>query len=317
MNILFLLLFFTQKIISIPQEAQYFLDAKKLYNIQQTQEELFKLGFKKIFFTTQDNIKLCGLFLDKSKKEKIKGTILYCAGFYPGLKEGMCSFYSLLINQPYNILIFDARGHNESDGSFLSYEGIKKYGQKEYLDIVAALQYIYNYNQENNITQNIIIHGICSGAFHSIKALNYLIENNSAQADNIKGIIFDSGWFHLSDIVKSSIYSDVSKHLKNSYFSWATTFLSYMLYQIYNLLFSKEHSAQEGIHESIQKIKCPIFFVHCTNDPYVPIKPVQDYTQKCNCKYFWWIPHNSHANYHMHNYQHYQDKLLDFLNSIY
>lgn len=300
---------------TIPDSAQYFLDTKKLYNIEQTQQELFKHGFKKISLTTHDNIKLSTLFLDKSKKEKVEGTILYCAGFYPGLKEGMCSFYSLIIDQPYNVLVFDARGHSESEGNFLTYQGLKNYGKHEYLDILAALDFINSYNKKNNLDTDIVIHGICSGAFHSIKAVNYLQKNAPEESKKIKGIIFDSGWFHLSDIVKSSIHAEISKKLSHGWFSWAVKPLSYITYQFYNLFFAKEHSKQEGIYESIQTITCPIFFVHCTKDPYISIDPVQKFTEQCNCKYFWWIPHDGHANYHMTNYESYKEKLLYFLDN--
>ncbi|MBI2344623.1 hypothetical protein HYV10_00945 [Candidatus Dependentiae bacterium] len=315
-NILFLFLFYFQTIYTIPEHAHYFLDAKRIYNIEQTQQELFKLGFKKIYFTTQDNIKICGLFLDKSSSEKIQGTIIYIAGFYHGLKEGMASFYSLVIDQPYNVLLFDARGHNESEGDFLSYQGIKNYGQSEALDIIAAIKYIHSYNVTKKINPNIIIHGICSGAFNSIKALTQLSENACPECKAIQGIIFDSGWFRFEDVAKTTIYAETEKRFKKSWFWWATKPISFIIYQIYNLLFAQTHKAQPDIYESIQKINWPIFFVHCDNDPYVSIDPVKKFIKECNCKYYWWIPHNSHANYHMHNYQDYKNKLLEFFEAI-
>jgi hypothetical protein len=315
-HILFLFLFFSQIIYTIPESAHYFLDAKKLYNIEQTHQELFKHEFKKVCYITQDNIKLCGFFLDKSHKEKIKGTIIYAAGFYPGYKEGMASFYSLIADQPYNVLLFDARGHHESEGCFFNYSGIKNYGKDEYLDIIASIQFVTEYNKKNNIADTIIIHGICSGAYHTIKAINHMHQNNYPEYPDIKGIIFDSGWFKLQDVVKTSIYAEVEKIFKKSWFSWAAKPISYMTYQIYNLFFSKSHSELENIYESIQNINCPIFFVHCDKDPYVSINPVQEFTEKCNYKYTWWISHDGHANYHMHNYQEYQNKLLEFLKII-
>jgi hypothetical protein len=315
-HILFLFFFFSQTTYSIPESAHYFLDAKKLYDIEQTHQELFKHGFTKQCFTTKDHVKLCSFFLDKHTKENIKGTIIYAAGFYPGFKEGMCSFYSLIMDQPYNVLLFDARGHHESEGDFFSYSGIKNYGKDEYLDIIAAIEFVTNYNKKNNIPNNIIVHGICSGAYHSIKAINHMRQNNYPEYPAIKGIIFDSGWFKIQDIIQDVIYAEVEKRFKKSWFAWAAKPISFITYQIYNLLFSKTHRQLENIYESIQNINCPIFFVHCDKDPYVSITPVQEFTQKCNCKYVWWIPHDSHANYHMHNYQKYQDKLLEFLNIL-
>lgn len=315
-HILFLFLFFSKTIYTLSESADYFLDAKKLYNIEQTQQELLKVGFKKVCYMTQDGIKLCGFFLDKSDKEKIKGTIIYAAGFYPGLKEGMASFYSLVIDQPYNILLFDARGHHESEGDFFSYSGIKNYGKDEYLDIIASIRFINEYNTQHKIAPNIIIHGICSGAYNAIIAVDYLRKQNAPEYEHIKGIIFDSGWFRMQDVIKTCIYSEVEKRLKKGWFWWATTPLSYITYQIYNLFFAKSHNELPDICKALTDITIPIFFVHCDKDPYVSIKPVQEFTEKCNCKHTWWIPHDSHANYHMQNYQKYQDKLLEFLKTI-
>lgn len=315
-NILFFFLFLTQIIYPIPESAHYFLDAKKLYNIEQTHQELFKHGFKKVCYMTQDDIKLCGFFLDKSNKEKIKGTIIYVAGFYPGYKEGMASFYSLIVNQPYNVLLFDARGHHESKGDFFSYSGIKNYGKNEYLDIIASIQFVTEYNKKNNISDKIIIHGICSGAYNTIKAINYMQKNNYPEYPDIKGIIFDSGWFQIQDVAQNVIYAEVEKRFKKSWFWWAAKPVSYITHQVYNLFFANSHKELENICDAIQKINCPIFFVHCDKDPYVSIKPVQEFTEKCNCKYVWWIPYDSHASYHMHNYDAYQEKLLEFLNTI-
>lgn len=315
-NILFLFLLLSQIIYTNLCHLDYFLDAKKLYNIEQTQQKLYDLGFKKIYITTQDNVKLCAFFLDRSKQENIKATIIYVAGFYPGYKEGMASFYSLVIDQPYNVLLFDARGHNESEGDFLSYQGIKNYGKNEHLDIVAAIKFVEEYNQKNNITSNIIIHGICSGAYFTIKAIDYLSKHEYQDLKNIKAIIFDSGWFRFQDVTKTVIYAEIEKRFKKSWFKWAAQPISYITYQIYNLFFAKNHNEQSDIYEAIQKVHCPIFFIHCDKDPYVSIEPVKEFTQKCNCEYVWWIPHDSHANYHMHNYQNYQNKLLEFLNIL-
>ena len=97
------------------------------------------------------------LFLDQSEKKDIKGTIIYCAGFYPGKKEGMTTFFAMLHDQPYNFLFFDARGHGESEGCFLdpyqpitTSQNFAHYGKFEHLDIIAAIEYIGNYNKQKN-----------------------------------------------------------------------------------------------------------------------------------------------------------------------
>lgn len=309
------LTFLTSTIIVIrPHEP--LLDSNVLQDLNKMQGILQKHGFKKVFFTTADNLRLYGLFLDQSASKNINGTIIYCAGFYPGTKEGMSSFYTLLKDQPYNFLIFDARGHQKSQGSLFSYQSLKNYGTCEFQDIVASIQFLNSYNQEHQISPTIIIHGICSGAFHTIKALQYLNKTNINQTNTIKGIIFDSGWLRVSDIVEPTICAEITKRLKNSWFSWLIRPLCYFSLQLYRLTLKHHHFKIPDITNDIAQISCPILFVHSINDPYVPIKPIQTLVQNCCYPNSWWIHHNSHANFHMKEPEAYKRKIMDFLEKI-
>lgn len=296
--------------------AKKFLDRTILNDSAVTQELLTECGFKKICFSTQDNLKLCGLFLDKSCTQKVTRTILYCAGFYPGKKEGMSSFYALVADEPYNILMFDARGHHESEGSLWSYQSLKNYGLYEYRDIVAAIRFIDQYNKEHGINSDIIIHGICSGAFHAIKAVEYMTNQACPECSSIKGIIFDSGWLKISDVIESTIQAEVNNKLKSTYVSWLAQPLTWITQNLYKITLQKHHNQQPNIQETITKISIPIWFVHCTDDPYIPIDPVIRCVCKCNTQEYWWIEHDSHANYHLENHTAYQEQLLRFLRKV-
>lgn len=290
-----------------------FLDETQLTDSKKIQNLLFEQGFKKYFFKSEDHIKLCGLLLDQSKEKNIQATILYCAGFYPGTKEGMSSFYALLADQPYNFFMFDARGHQESDGSLFSYQAIKNYGTYEYQDIIGALKFLNQYNKQHNITQNIIIHGICSGAFHSIKACSCLKNTDFDTIKNVKGIIFDSGWLEVVDIVEPTICAEISKRFANGWFSWIVKPLCFIGLYTYRWLFKQYHTTIAGINSTIHDITCPIFFIHCTHDPYVPIRPVQKKVIHDQFPYFWWIEHDSHANFHVIEPSIYAEKIKTFL----
>ncbi len=309
-------LYYSNNTFSNKLEASLFLNPANFKNIAETQKHLFSLGFKKVFFTTKDNIQLCGLLLDQSNTKVITHTIIYCAGFYPGTKEGMSSFYALVADQPYNVLLFDARGHNESQGSLWSYRNLQNYGLVEYQDVIAAIHFINDHNQQHNINPDIIIHGICSGAFHTIKAIDHMTQQSCPECKIIKGIIFDSGWLHISDIVQTTIQAEIQKHLNHSYFSWLTKPITYTVHTLYNILFKKHHDQQSRIDQVVQKMTIPIWFVHCKNDPYVPIAPIQKCIKSCDNKPCWWITHDSHANYHTTQHTEYQKNLLHFLQNL-
>lgn len=291
-------------------------DTAILKNSAAVQQILTSKGFKKICFTTKDNFKICASFLDQSKSKKVKGTILYCAGFYPGTKEGMTSFYAMLSNQPYNFLFFDARGHQESNGSLFSYANLKQYGSSEYQDILAAINFLQKYNAEHKISQNIVIHGICSGAFHSLKAIDHLQKTNDPDLSSIKGIIFDSGWLRLTDIVEPTMHAETQSYFKSSYFSWLAKPVSYLIRLFYRCVLKNHHSKIEDIENCLKNAKCPIFFIHCTNDPYVPIAPIQTMAQELSKHDSWWITHDSHATYHLKQQDLYSQKIQGFLHKV-
>lgn len=310
---LYLLFLITNNVISSSVDS--LLKQSTLDDRIKVQKLLAEQGFQKIYFTTQDNLKLCGLFLDQSAKQNVKGTIIFCAGFYPGVKEGMASFYALINQEPYNFLLFDARGHQESEGSLFSYANIKQYSMSEYQDIVAAIKFLDNYNTEHSVSPCIVIHGICAGAFHAVKALEYLNNNQCPECKNIKGIIFDSGWFHITDVVEPTIQAELNKRLLNSYFSFLIKPILWITTQFYTLFLKESHKKIPGISESIKNASCPLFFVHCTDDPYVPIQPIKKLTTDSNRPYTWWITHNRHVDYHITNPDKYREQLMIFLNA--
>ncbi|OGB86414.1 hypothetical protein A3J41_02135 [candidate division TM6 bacterium RIFCSPHIGHO2_12_FULL_38_8] len=297
-------------------ESNNLLNPLFMQNSAEVQEVLKQQGFKKIFFTTADQLTLCGLLRDTSQIQPIKATIIFCAGFYPGTKEGMASFYTLLADQPYNFLLFDARGHQESQGSLFAYQSLKNYGSCEYEDVIAAVKFLNAYNQKHNIAPSIIIHGICSGAFHCIKALDFLKHHDCTVCQNIKGIIFDSGWLQVTDIVEPTLCAEISKRFTNGWFSWLIEPLCYVALRLYRLTLKDHHKKIDSIVESIKTVPCPILFVHCINDPYVPITPVQTLVDHEHCPYAWWIDHDSHANFHMNKPEEYTKKITDFLNGL-
>src|SRR5690606_23167770 len=68
--------------------------------------ELKSQGFREIYFKTPDGLRLNGLFLSRPNATC---NVIVCAGWLPGKKEKMATFFALLPDYC-NILFFDARG---------------------------------------------------------------------------------------------------------------------------------------------------------------------------------------------------------------
>ena len=299
-----------------PVEVDFF-DTKFLRNSPAVEKVLKEKGFFTIDIVTHDKLTLCAIMLDQSPTQKVTATIVSCPGFVPGQKEGMATLYAMLQDNPYNFLFLDTRGHGKSQGELLTYSGVKHYGEFDFLDIVASAQFVANYNKEHAIESNIIIHGLCSGAFHTIKAVNYLKQHDEQTYNCIKGIVFDSGWPSVAQIAESTIQSESKKRCNKD---WNTPYLepyvSYFMVNFYKFLFLPHHQKQESITDAITNIDQPILFIHAENDTFIPIHHVYPLIATSKNPTTWFIKDSTHAAHHLKHKEEYQLQLSQFIKSV-
>lgn len=292
-----------------------FYDIKFLRNSTAINKVLKDKGFFEINFKTQDDFMINAIMLDQSATYKIKATIISCPGFLPGNKEGMTTLYAMLAENPYNFTFIDFRGHGKSQGKLLTFKGIKYYGQSEYLDLIGAIKYINKYNKNNNIAPDIIIHGLCSGAYHTIKAVTELKKTDPEIYTNIKGIVLDSAWSSIPSIIDTIITAESTVRCKHYRISFLQPSLSFIMQKFYNTCFKTVHSKQTNITEIINQIDQPILFIHAKEDEFVPIHhiyPLIKNTKKPAC----WIAENSsHVNSHLDYKDEYKNLLQNFIQS--
>ena len=278
--------------------------------------------FHPVQFNSPDNIQLAGLWKEDSDAPF---NIIFCAGFYPGRKEGMATFIRL-VPETTNILFFDSRGHGESQGRFFS--RLYHYGLDEYKDIIAAIEFVHSSNDKP-----IIIIGVCIGAFHASRALIELTNENKLNALNIAGFVFDSGLISLLDVLhipthhfkesvvpwffKNNLYTQDSKlEVKNrNLVRLSTWFLSKIIQSITLGIkpFYLWNEAKTTIYPNFCRIECPIFFVHSYDDTYCSITQIQTLAQITKKEFHWWIKKPSkHASHHLKYAAQYKDRLLAF-----
>ena len=302
------------------QDTEQLYSTSSLKNHTVVQEYLKSVGFKKITFTTSDNFKLVGLFL---ARPHARYNVIVCAGWFPGKKEGMATFYALL-PEDCNILLFDARGHGESQGSLLW--KLWRYGIDEYKDITAAVSWL----NSNNMSP-IIIAGICSGAFNATHAISYIEKNHPNH--NVKGLIFDSGWGSISQIIKTSPIAGIKKRiacfmsyfckkksLQNNYLYRACSYSMEHICALCNYLCAEPLAAQyehtTNLFNIIEAITTPILFIHSYDDVYAEIGDAINLSLLAPHKQCWWIEKSSHAKHHLIHKDLYKEKVIDFINSV-
>lgn len=298
------------------EPAVDFYDTTFLRNSPAVEKVLKDRGFFEIDFKTNDNLMINAIMLDQSNKVNVTATIISCPGFVPGRKEGMSTLYAMLEDQPYNFIFVDSRGHGKSEGELLTFEGIKHYGESQYLDMVGAIKFVARYNKEHNIAQNIIIHGLCAGAFHTVKAVADLKESDPETYSCIKGIIVDSGWPAIIDIATTLVAAESVERCKTYGVPFLQPYLAYLMHGVYNTFFKESHSSQKPLNEEIATIDQPILFIHAENDLFVPIHNVYPLIAQSKQPTTWFVKESSHVNNHLKHKEEYAHQMQQFIQSV-
>jgi pimeloyl-ACP methyl ester carboxylesterase len=310
---LFSTVFLTQK------EAQPtidFYDTTFLRNSPAVEKVLKDRGFFEVDFKTHDNLMINAIMLDQSDCVDVATTIISCPGFVPGRKEGMSTLYAMFQNQPYNFIFIDSRGHGKSDGELLTFNGIKHYGEHQYLDMIATIKFVANYNKQRNINQNIIIHGLCAGAFHTVKAVAELKKSDPETYSCIKGIIFDSGWPAIVDIADTLVDAESVARCETYGIPSLQPYVAYIMHGIYNTFFKPAHSTQIPLNKAISDIDQPILFIHAENDLFVPIHNVYPLINVAKQPTSWFLKESSHVNNHLKHKEEYTHQMQRFIQSV-
>ena len=306
---------------SLDETSGYF-NTSFLIHYDQVFANLIKDGFREVYFPSEDNLRINGLWL---QREPASYNILLCAGFYPGRKEGLAAFYHLL-PQNCNILMFDARGHGLSEGAFFS--KLALYGANEYKDIIGALQFI---RKENN--KPIILLGMCAGAYHCIKTVDY-IENTGQHTLAPFGLILDSSILSITDaievpkkyflhsilpnILRKKLYPNKTKAaIKKCWLYTLCSLCTVPFLTVLEYLFRPCTLLRNDLLDLkplCNKIKIPTFFIHAQNDTFAPCNIVQ----KCGENAFksWWPEQAEHACIYLQHKHEYQAHLEAFICDI-
>jgi len=301
-----------------------YYDTSFLKNYPVVREELKSEGFEEIYFKTPDGLRLNGLFLSRPNA---RCNVIVCAGWLPGRKEKMATFFALLPDYC-NILFFDARGHGKSEGPL--FREIWKYGINECKDIIGAVHCVYKANG-----LPIVICGICSGAFNSAHAVVHLEKKKLLAKYGVKGLIFDSGWGSISSISKTVAIGNneipIVKLIKNilqirgldlvrssllykCFFIPVKAVISVMhrlcIYPLVN-----KYESITNLFDKIHQITIPVFFIHSVNDLHADIYDAQCLASLVPCKRCWWISEGSyHAWHHLKQRDLYREKVAAFIN---
>lgn len=252
--------------------------------------------FEPVSFSSSDGIQLAGL---ARIKPNAPYSVVCCAGFLPGRKEGLATFIRLL-PQEANILFFDARGHGQSSGRL--WTNLHNYGLDEYKDVAAAIDYI----KKNSTKETpIFLHGLCAGAYHAANTLMTMPKD-----EQIKGLIFDSGLtspLNSMDIpgeyckektapaLCAQLYRESKEKAKTRFLSKILGAIGAGFFRLLGICvypFLKQKAAQLDLltKAQIRSIEYPVLFIHAESDKFAKIDPVKKLAESVKEHDEWWIP---------------------------
>ncbi len=275
-----------------------------------------KEQFVEGFFSAEDKVAINYIWL---QRPNARYTMIFCSGFFPGRKEGLATFYEMLPNDC-NLLFFDARGHRESEGRFLS--SIWNYGSHEYKDVVGAVRWAHKQKQ-----CPIIIYGVCAGAFHAAHALLRMQECGILDRYQVKGLLFDSGWSSIQEVCRTACTSELNsfarKKIKRLFAQDQRIYppVSKTIDVCVNVahfciarpvLYWRKNKTD--LVDKIGKLNVPIFYIHAQGDDYAEIGPIKQLARKTKHPTCWWISEQSkHACHQLKLKEQYYARLLDFI----
>lgn len=192
--------------------------------------------------TSNDGLKLQAIYIPAEDKTD-KNAIL--AHGYMGSAESMGKYAKMYHDWGYNVLVPDARGHGESEGSYIGF------GWPERKDYVQWIDQVIDTNgQESQIT----LFGISMGA------ATVMMTSGEALPENVKAIVEDCGYTSAKD--------ELAYQLKEMFNlpKFPLIYVTSGITKVRAGYFFGEASAVE----QLKKNKTPMMFIHGKADDFVP-----------------------------------------------
>lgn len=193
---------------ALQQSSPYF-NTKTLGDAARIDEHLKEDGFETVWFQTEDGYDLEGRI---RQGENDTHTVVVGGGFYPGLLQGNTTITALLPEDSNaTVLLYNARGHGNSEGPFLS--RMWNYGLNETKDLEAALkcaQDVATGTTDPENPQPILYWGTCASANFALRFAGEKPE--TATKLGVRGIMADSPWRGIKeDVSRTAIQEAITE----------------------------------------------------------------------------------------------------------
>jgi len=244
--------------------------------------------YEEISIKSKDGLLLYGKYYESSPNAPLQ---IMFHGYQSVALRDMAGGLKIALNNGYNALLVDQRAHGKSEGKYLSM------GIKEREDCMEWVNYaIKRFGKDVQI--------VLVGA--SMGAATVLMSSDMDMPANVKGIIADSGYSAVDEIIK--------KVMKDRHYPvWP----SYFLLTLWTKYFAHLDLECPSAKNSLSKTNIPVLFIHGDADHFVPYYMSQKLYELCSSKKeFLTIKDAGHCLGYLVDTDSYTKKVISFLNEI-
>ena len=251
------------------------------------------------------------------RKQDAKATIMICHGFSCDKSDFSC-LRSIFANHPYNVLIFDFRGHGKS-----SKDTYCTFGQDESLDVLSAVRFIKSDNELKKIP--VIAFGWSMGAVATVEA-------QAKDPSAFSALVLDSPFDSSDSVIKRGIEKlklsvcgyDIPIPGRKILERYSYNAIAQRVITIMFRLFAGFETSQFKIwirkvvpSEAIKKVDVPVFIIGCMNDEKIPIDSfLKVYKSSKNYKRCWLTDGRRHCDSFFFNPEKYGHKVNKFIERV-
>ncbi len=245
----------------------------------------FGLEYVDVSFPSRDGLMLRGWWLEGAEDSPIIVVVHGSEGNRAHPAERMLGIAKDLVSYGYNVLMFDMRGHGESEGRRISA------GHYEKNDVLGAIDYV----RQRGIERKIGLLGFSMGAAASLMT--------APESDEIDAVVADSAYADIVSIIESE-FSQRSNLPK-----FFIPIILFMTRNIYDIDF-----AAIKPEEAVRGISVPVFIIHGGQDDMVPVQHayrLKEASQNPDSR-LWIVPEAQHANSYFVRPAEYKEQVISF-----
>jgi len=202
------------------------------------------LSYESVVFPSADGLSLVGWFVSPSEEARNDAAIILCHG-YGGTRSEMLPDAAILGQHGYSALLFDFRGHGESEGDLVTL------GHDEVKDVQGAVAYVLA--RPDVSPDRIGLLGHSMGGAIAIRA--------AARISEIRAVVTEGAYASLAD----TIANDFTTLTGLPSFPFAPLMVALGEWQV-----GLDIKGVQPVQDVVRLSPRPVLFIHGLSDPVIP-----------------------------------------------